>query len=137
MTGIIVTGHGRFASGLQSSIELIVGKQEQAVFVDFLAEETAEDLEKNIREAAATLDGNGGIIFLTDLVGGSPFKISAVVSKDFKVSGVVAGTNLPMLLDLLFVRSSQNAIELMKKSVKSGAEGIKTFKANGEIHCKK
>ena len=35
MVGIIVTGHGRFASGLTSSIDLIAGPQEKYVAVNF------------------------------------------------------------------------------------------------------
>ncbi|MEB3364076.1 hypothetical protein SDC49_11140 [Lactobacillus sp. R2/2] len=32
---LIVVGHGKFASGLQSSLELFVGKQEEHNFIDF------------------------------------------------------------------------------------------------------
>lgn len=35
MLGIILTGHGHFATGLQSSIELIAGEQEKFIAINF------------------------------------------------------------------------------------------------------
>ena len=35
MTGIMVLGHGHFASGIASAAELILGKQDDFVWVDF------------------------------------------------------------------------------------------------------
>lgn len=130
MTGIIIAGHGKFASGLQSSIELIVGKQDKVAYVDFLADHSTEDLEKNIKEAVAELGEGEGILFLTDLVGGSPFKVSALISKDLQQSGVVTGTNLPMVMDIVLSRGEQTAKELMDKAFQSGKDGIKTFAVN-------
>ena len=37
LIGIIVTGHGNFASGLASSIEVIAGKQDKFEAIDFLS----------------------------------------------------------------------------------------------------
>lgn len=127
MTGIIVTGHGRFASGLKSSIELIAGKQDNMVYVDFLEEDSIEILDEKLKEAVNLLGVDKSILFLTDLVGGSPFKSSAIISNKYEESGVVTGTNVPMLLELLFIRKDFNVIELMEKSVEFGLNGIKTY----------
>ena len=35
MKGIIVTGHGNFASGIESTMKLIMGEQEKIAFIDF------------------------------------------------------------------------------------------------------
>ena len=43
MIGIIVTGHGRFAEGITSSIEMIAGAQADYEAVNFLQEESVED----------------------------------------------------------------------------------------------
>ena len=36
MIGIIVAGHGNFASGITSMLELVVGKPENYEYIDFL-----------------------------------------------------------------------------------------------------
>ena len=51
MIGIIVTGHGNFASGLTSSLELIAGKQENYIAVDFLKEDGIEQLTEKLNNA--------------------------------------------------------------------------------------
>lgn len=127
MTGIIVTGHGRFASGLKNTVELIAGKQDNVVYVDFLEEDSVEVLEEKLREAINIFGEDKSILFLTDLVGGSPFKSSATISSEYEESGVVTGTNVPMLLELLFIRKDFNARDLMEKSVGMGVNGIKTY----------
>ncbi len=45
---IIVVGHGKFASGLQSSLELFVGKQEEHNFIDFTKKMSEIDLQKKL-----------------------------------------------------------------------------------------
>ena len=45
MIGIIVAGHGNFASGITSMLELVVGKPENYEYIDFLQGESQEALE--------------------------------------------------------------------------------------------
>ena len=47
-TGIIVMGHGHFASGITSSLELIMGSQPDYEALDFPAESDKEDLKKRL-----------------------------------------------------------------------------------------
>ena len=51
MIGFIVSGHGRFASGICASVELIMGETSHYEMVDFQYGETASELEKNIDDA--------------------------------------------------------------------------------------
>ena len=50
MIGIIVAGHGNFASGITSMLELVVGKPENYEYIDFLQGESQEALEDDFRE---------------------------------------------------------------------------------------
>ena len=43
MIGLIVTGHGNFATGLTSSLKLIAGDPQYYVAVDFPQEYSVED----------------------------------------------------------------------------------------------
>ena len=46
MIGILVTGHGNFATGITTSVNLIAGKQSNYESVDFLMHYSIDDLEK-------------------------------------------------------------------------------------------
>ena len=80
MIGIIVTGHGNFGSGLTSSLKLIAGEPTDYQYVDFLSEYSVEDLERELNKAIDALKDCDGILVLSDLGGGSPFKTSVVLS---------------------------------------------------------
>lgn len=104
MIGLVVTGHGNFASGLTSSLKLIAGETEKYVAVDFLAEYSVEDLERELNKAFDELKDCEGILVLSDLGGGSPFKTAVTTGYPKGNIEVVAGTNLPMLIEVNMAR---------------------------------
>ena len=55
MLGLIVTGHGNFATGLQSSLRLIAGEKENMCFVDFEEKDSVEDLAGKLSVAIDSL----------------------------------------------------------------------------------
>lgn len=110
MIGIIVSGHAQFASGLTSSLKLIMGEElHHYQVIDFVGTDTKE-LEVQMSQAIEAFKAYDGILICTDIVGGSPFKtavLSSVGRKDIKV---ISGTNLPMLLDLMMVSETSSDI---------------------------
>ncbi|MEG1474553.1 MAG: PTS galactosamine/N-acetylgalactosamine transporter subunit IIA [Longicatena sp.] len=104
MIGLIVTGHGNFASGLTSSLNLIAGETENYVAVDFLADYSVEDLERELTKAFETLKDCEGVLVLSDLGGGSPFKTAVTIGYPMGNVEVLAGTNLPMLIEVNMAR---------------------------------
>lgn len=80
MIGIVLVGHGDFAPALKSSVEMIAGEQEKMAGVSLDLHDSTEDLERKIKAAIDELGDVSGILFLTDLVGGTPFKASALLS---------------------------------------------------------
>lgn len=127
MIGIILTGHGQFASGLFSSLTLIAGSFENVVAVDFNGSDSTEDLTEKLEAAVKKISNWDQVIFLTDLVGGSPFKSSVLVGQALKESRVIAGANLPMVLEVAFA-SGGDDIEVLKNiALEVGKSGIKCF----------
>ena len=104
MIGLIVTGHGNFATGITSSLNLIAGDLENYVAVDFPAEYSVEDLERELNNALDTLKDCEGILVLSDLGGGSPFKTAVIAGYPKGNVEVVAGTNLPMAIEVNMAR---------------------------------
>ncbi|SUG56029.1 putative PTS system IIA component [Salmonella enterica subsp. diarizonae] len=72
MIGIVVSGHIHFASGMESAVRAIAGEQPQMVFVDFVENLSTDMLEEELRNAADRVDSGDGVLFLTDIPGGSP-----------------------------------------------------------------
>lgn len=132
MIGIIVSGHGNFASGIMSSLELIAGKQEKVIGIDFTIEDNTESLESKLRTAANELIDCEGILFLTDIVGGTPFKTCALLTQNIENSKVIAGTNLGMLLEVSLSRESATVEELKNMSLESGKNAIKAYETKAK-----
>lgn len=129
MIGIIVTGHGNFATGITTSVNLIAGKQSNYESVDFLTHYSIVDLENELTKAFDNLNDCDGVIVMSDLGGGSPFKSSATLGRNYKEVRVIGGANLPMVLETLLARSLENDIdELAEIAVKAGKAQVVSFK---------
>lgn len=126
MIGIIVTGHGNFGTGVSSSVKLIAGKPECYEAVDFVQEDSVEDLERKLVDAVDKLKECDGIIIFTDLVGGSPFKTSVEVSMKSDANIIVlGGTNLGMLIETSMARGFMEDVDaLADMAINTGKDQI-------------
>lgn len=116
MIGVIVTGHGNFAEGMVSAAELIAGRQENVVAVNFPNGDTSENLQRKLKQAVQMMNCTS-VLFLTDIVGGTPFNQSVMVSSETeKETRVISGTNMPVLIEAIFSRVSDN-IEALATSL--------------------
>jgi PTS system N-acetylgalactosamine-specific IIA component len=100
MIGMVVTGHGLFAEGMQSSAKMIAGENEHIKYVCFKEGMGLEELAEKLNAAYAELADCDGIVVLSDLPGGSPFKTAvecSMVHPDKQIV-VLSGTNLPMII---------------------------------------
>lgn len=127
MIGLVVTGHGHFATGLTSSVDLIAGPQTDYVAVDFDGEGT-DKLEADLKAAYETLKGCDGILVFADLVGGSPFRTAALQAQGLPNVKVVGGTNLAMLCEIAMGRTMINDLDMLVMSaVNVGKDGVQEF----------
>lgn len=127
MIGMIVSGHGHFASGLSSSVKLIVGAPTDYEAIDFVEEFSTEDLKREMNAAIDRLNHCDGILIFTDLTGGSPFKTAVEIAMERKDKNVrvLGGTNLAMLIEMSMARAAFDDLDtLADMSVESGKEQI-------------
>ena len=113
MIGIVVSGHINFASGMQSAMKAIVGEPEQMRFVDFVESMSTDDLETALRNAAQEVNSDDGVLFLTDIPGGSPANRASVILMDSDRVEVLSGVNLPMIANAAFERDGASLHELI------------------------
>lgn len=117
MIGLLVTGHANFGSGITSSVNLIAGEQEAYRYVDFLPTYSTEDLTREITKALEELKDCDGTIIFTDLMGGTPFNVSAQIGHGKDNIRIVAGTNLPMLVEIVMSRKFMDDLDGLVDSV--------------------
>lgn len=108
---IIITGHGSYASGIQSSIKLILGDNSDLYFIDFLKEDSSEDLLKKFKNTIKDNDINN-LVFVCDLLGGTPFNTAVNLSLENKNFKVTSGCNLNSILEGILQKDTCTADEL-------------------------
>lgn len=116
MNYLVITGHGHYASGVKSALELIIGPKDNVLAFDFLKEESEEQFSLKFKD----LDKNNNYLFACDLMGGTPYK---VVSRLDLNKEVLIGTNLGGMLDTVLkidkLSLSELADNLKEASLKS------------------
>lgn len=113
MLAIIVTGHGEFARGILQSAEMIFGKARKVVAVTLAGNESVEDLVNHYQAAIQQLQPVSELLFLVDLWGGSPFNAARqLVARHPENYGLVAGLNLPMLIEALAIQKQPLAVAI-------------------------
>ena len=128
MIGLLVTGHAHFGTGITSSVNLIAGEQEAYTAVDFLPTYSTEDLTREITKALDELKDCEGVIIFTDLMGGTPFNVSAQIGHGKENIRIVAGTNLPMLVEIVMSRKfMDNLDELVDSVLETGKEQVTKY----------
>ncbi|MEN4538941.1 PTS mannose transporter subunit IIAB [Pantoea agglomerans] len=134
MTIAIVIGtHGWAAEQLLKTAEMLLGEQDNVGWIDFVPGENAETLIEKYQARLAELDTTQGVLFLVDTWGGSPFNAASRIVVDKPQYEVIAGVNIPMLVETLMARDDNPGFdELVAVAVETGREGVKALKAKEE-----
>ncbi len=128
MVGLIVTGHGHFATGLESALCLLGGEPNDFVAVDFPDGDTPEVLTGHLAAAMDKLAGCEGVLVCCDLLGGSPFKAAVALAQQRPGVCVMAGTNLPLLLETHLTRAGYSSADaLADAAISAGHASLVKF----------
>ncbi len=113
MIGIIVVTHGKLATEMLATVELIVGKIENARAIDMNPSAGVEEIHNEIEKRIKEVDKGKGVLIMTDMFGGTPSNLSLSFLGRFNVE-VITGVNVPMLLRVPAAREKQTLEELAK-----------------------
>ena len=80
MIGLVVTGHGHFADGIHTSAQMIAGENDYVRYINFEEGMTPEQLAEKFNAAFDEFKSCDGVVVLSDLPGGSPFKTAVSAS---------------------------------------------------------
>jgi PTS system mannose-specific IIA component len=142
MIGMVLVTHGRLAEELRSALEHVVGTQRNVDTVCIGPEDDMEGRRADIERCIERCDTGDGVVLLTDMFGGTPSNL-AISLMDRKGVEVIAGVNLPMLVKLAKVRSSQplatavdRAQEAGRKYIASASHVLHGCRVNGNGTCR-
>ncbi|BCZ46124.1 hypothetical protein psyc5s11_21910 [Clostridium gelidum] len=132
MISVIIGTHGMFSEEILKSAEMIFGTQENVGTVTFKPGEGVENLLEKYNKLINELDCTDGVLFMVDLFGGSPFNAASIIAMKHDNMEIVAGVNLPMILETLGSRDFSSLSELLAIAENSGKEAIRVLTKNPE-----
>lgn len=126
---LVVSGHGKYATSIRSTLEFLAGKNDEIKYIDFTKDDTDITLKGKMKKV---LDENidSGVLFVCDILGGTPFKCAVELSILNSNIEVVAGCNIGAMLDTSFKLESLVVSELADLIVASSIKSTIRFKLN-------
>ena len=135
MVTFVVGTHGNFARELIRTCEMILGKLDNIGAVSLEPGESADGLVEKYRSTVKGLDAKNGVVFITDLFGGSPYNAACKIAMENDNIGVVAGVNLSMALEV-FSSQDLSVEEIVEIAQLAGKQGIIAFNKNNILKNK-
>ena len=119
---IMVMTHGKLAESFCETVKLICGEK-----IAYKNMPDILDMEQYKKDINSILDKNKdtGVLFITDLMGGSPFLACVQVMKErWDEMELVTGCNLGMLLEIVSNMNEKNIVELKEIALEVGKKSV-------------
>ena len=120
---VFVCTHGRFGEELMKSAEMIAGEAENVFAFSLMPGMQQEDYRAMLEKQLEKL-GDGKVLCLVDLFGGTPCTTCAILSKTYDMQ-VISGLNLAMYIEVTSQKGNYAVDEL--KSI-----GLATLRESGK-----
>jgi len=121
--GVVVVTHGQLANELVNAAEMIVGDLPQFAAVSIGWHDEVNDARADIEAAIARVQGDSGVLILTDMFGGTPSNLGLTFLEANRIE-VITGVNLPMLIKLASLRGSQDLQSAAREMREHGRNAI-------------
>jgi PTS system mannose-specific IIA component len=123
MIGIVIVTHGRLAAEFIAALEHVVGPQRDIAAICIGPDDDMEQRRQDILQSVKAVDTGDGVVLLTDMFGGTPSNLAISVMDRPKIE-VIAGINLPMLIKLASLRSSETLADAVRGAQEAGRKYI-------------
>jgi PTS system mannose-specific IIA component len=123
MIGAVVVTHGQLATELVNAAEMIVGDLPGFTAVSIGWHDDADDAREEIRQAIGRVQGESGVLILTDMFGGTPANLGLTFLEANRVE-VITGVNLPMLLKLAGLQKTSDLGAVAHELREAGRDAI-------------
>lgn len=126
MAEIIVIGHGGYAEGIRSNLEMVVGVPQYMHFLNFALGQERAELEENLDKLIAKLSDKE-ILFCCDLPGATPFQVAALrTAVNGEKYRTVVGINNMAYMELA-MDGSGTVAEMAAQAVETTKESVIQF----------
>ena len=92
--------------------------------IDFPETSTTARLTTQLEQAVSELNAEHDIVFLTDLLGGTPFRVASTLAMQRPGSEVITGTNLQLLLEMVLERDGLSSEAFRLQALECGHRGL-------------
>jgi mannose PTS system EIIA component len=123
MIGVVVVTHGQLATELVNAAEMIIGDIPQFAAVSIGWHDDVDDAREEIRQAIGRVQGDSGVLLLTDMFGGTPSNLGMTFLESDRVE-VITGVNLPMLIKMASLRGSSDLVAVAREMREAGRNAI-------------
>lgn len=124
---VVISGHGNYASGIKNAIELIIGHRDDVYPADFTVDDTDLTLKEKI-QSLLNQNINSQVLFICDILGGTPFKLSAEIANSNDNMEVIIGGTVGSIIEGLFQKDELSISELADFIVNSSKQTTMKFK---------
>ena len=130
MLKIFISSHGHFASGIKSSVEILMGPNPRITVFD--AYVTQESVQEHLDKFYETVNEDDTVLLLSDLYGGSVNQVMYTYLEKPNTT-LIAGVNLALVMELA-VRE-EITVEEVKQLVEQSREMLRVveFEKNEEV----
>ena len=111
MIGIVIVTHSRLGDALIGAAEFIIGNRPEAMeSVSIDLNENTDKLRTKIARGIKKVQGQEGILILTDMFGGTPSNLSYSFLEEGHIE-VLSGVNLPILIQAASLRDKNMKLD--------------------------
>ena len=122
MRKFLITAHGKFASGIKSSLDIIIGETENVFVIDAYADGNVS-IEDELGKIVKNIKPEDELIVFSDLMGGSI--TNQVVRFALRENvHIVSGMNLPLLIDLIMADTDKPVADTIESSLNAAREQV-------------
>ena len=123
--GIILIAHAGIGPALAGTAQFVLGELSMPLRVVVVSRDSrADEVLETLEAVAAELDQGEGVLILTDMYGATPTNVARRINPGRPVR-IVAGVNLPMLLNVLNY-PDRDLDALAALALEGGRQGILT-----------
>jgi PTS system mannose-specific IIA component len=124
--GVVIVAHGRLGEELRNAAVAVCGPQRFFEAISIGPDDDLDNTAKLISSAVARVDRGRGVVIFTDMFGGTPCNLSlGVMAKKIarKKGELIWGANLPMVTNLLKIRSRMVLKVAVRAAETAGRQG--------------
>ncbi len=104
----IIATHGKMASGIKNTIEMLLGKREDIYALDAYVED--QEFSEALKKLLSSIEDNY-IYFFTDIVSGSVNQTVFNMLKDCRIH-LITGINLPVIIECILRNKEMDETEI-------------------------